>query len=81
MSDSELIRELTRFLGSGTATRICRPYGAEPVDALGELFLRLFPRAREPIRSPHAWVTANATGLLRNHLRAEYRPLRQPVEA
>ncbi len=81
MSDDSLLDELTTFLDSSTANRICQPYGVAPRDALGELFLRLSPRARQPIRDPSAWVRANATGLLRNYLHSEHSRLRQPREA
>jgi hypothetical protein len=80
MSDEILLRQLTSFLASPIATVICRSYRADPHGALGELFLRLAPRAQQPVRNPTAWVRANAIGLLRNYLRAECRPLAQHLE-
>ena len=75
-----LLQELTAFLGSPTAARICRQYGAQSVDALGELYLRLTVSARQPIRNPKAWMRKSASGLLSNFLRAEYRQLGQTLE-
>jgi DNA-directed RNA polymerase specialized sigma24 family protein len=81
MPDETLLQELTTFLASRTATRICRRYGAESLDALGDLYIRLSGLARRPIRKPKAWVRKSATGLLRNFMRAEYRQLGQTLEA
>ena len=80
MPDELLLHELTIYLGSRTANRVCRPYGAAPFDAFGDLYIRLHVKARQPIREPKAWVRANAAGLLRNFLRAEYRRLGQSLE-
>jgi hypothetical protein len=80
MTDQTLLQQLTKFLHSPLACTLCRRYRAEPVEALGELFRRLSPRTKQPIRNPAAWVRANAVGLLRNYLRAEYRCLRQTRE-
>ncbi len=80
MRDIDLVDEITMFLRSTTAYRICRPYGAEPRDALGEIYLRLLGGASKPIRKPTAWVRTNATFLLRNYLRRENSRLYQPSE-
>ena len=80
MTQETLTHELTNFLRSRPAAVLCRRYAADPFDALGELYLRLIPRTQQTICVPSAWVRANATGLLRNFLRCEYRPLQQVRE-
>jgi DNA-directed RNA polymerase specialized sigma24 family protein len=77
MDDETLIQELTSYLASCTASRTCRPYGAQPAEALGDLYIRLQRRSQRPIQNPRAWVRANAAGLLRNFLRTECRQLAQ----
>lgn len=80
MTRSTLSKNLIAFLRTGHAQNLCRSYGAEPMGALGELFLRLEHRRKRRIRRPRPWLRINATGLLRNYLRRECRPLTQSEE-
>jgi hypothetical protein len=62
-----------RLLTSAQARRLCRKYGADPLEALGELYLRLRRRATtQRIDNPEAWVNVNGLGVLRNYLRREH---------
>jgi DNA-directed RNA polymerase specialized sigma24 family protein len=72
--DSEcLLAELTRFLGSKQACRLCNRYRVAPNDTLGALYLRLVERAQQNnIDDPMAWVNANGYRALQTHLRDEY---------
>lgn len=80
MTDEVLYEHLKCFLQSPLARSLCRRYAVEPRDALGELFIRLSPKARQPILKPDVWVKVNAAGRLRNFLRTEHRGLRQARE-
>jgi hypothetical protein len=80
VTEQALIEQLSSFLQSSLAVALCHRYGVEPDEALGELYLRLSPKTQQPIRKPSVWIRVNATGLLRNFLRAEYRELRQTRE-
>jgi DNA-directed RNA polymerase specialized sigma24 family protein len=79
MEPENLLQELNSFSRSRRASVLCRRYGVQIEETLGELFLRLSVRAQlaTPIRDPRAWVRTNAAGYLRNHLRTEHRRLRQ----
>jgi hypothetical protein len=77
MDNSTLVFYLTQFVASNQAKKLCRPYGADPCEALGALYLGLLPYRQESIRNPIRWLQIYGTGLLRNYLRQEYLPLRQ----
>jgi hypothetical protein len=73
MLPHELEIRLIQFLNSAQARSLCRSYGVDPLEALGDLYLRLLPRAtNNVINVPDVWVPCNAMGLLRNHLRREH---------
>lgn len=73
MNEIVLTDEITAFLATSRAGKLCRDYHAQPEEALGELFIRLRRQMGErEIRNPAAWVHANGMGLLRNYLRREH---------
>lgn len=73
MTSTELVALIDRYLRTSQAKRLCRKYHAEPLEARGELYLRLQARAKSlAISNPAAWINANGFGALQNFLRKEY---------
>jgi hypothetical protein len=76
MHDNELFHQITKFLANRRVKQLCRTYHAEPDEAMGELYLRLFKLAiGKQINKPDDWTFQNGMGQLRNWLRREVRPL------
>jgi RNA polymerase sigma factor (sigma-70 family) len=75
MTATQLADHLMRYLESPRAKSLCRKYNAVPADATSELLIKLSKRRErcvQAIRNPTTgWMSRNATGLLRNFLRAE----------
>ena len=66
MNPDDLAQHLQQFLTSRTAKALCHKYGADPQEAMGDLFVRMV--GKQPKTNPKAWFNKSVIGLLKNYL-------------
>lgn len=73
MLEEKIARILKEYLVSPYALHLAAGYGVRPIEAFGEIFLKLRSRAPSQIDNIKSWVCTNAQYHLRNYLNSEKR--------